>query len=246
MRHLATTLWIAWLLFVGAGALPANAAEGPIAIDVYLEPDSAFAQRARDVNAQLLLSHPDGFRLVAAHAPRISLVQCWVDASKLDAVTGAVSRVIEKDDVLAMAMTATGYDFGTWGDLGIAVLKVDPDARLRRLEADLASALRPYMLSDSAREELAAATASASVGAGATARTGSDDTLFVARYVENFGGERFAPRAIVGVAQTDILRRLRSEPFEPFTFKPADVAIGQPGTFGALQTRLWSWKGTRR
>jgi hypothetical protein len=104
------------------------------------------------------------------------------------------------------------------------------------------------MLNDADREELASATtnSSAGAGAGAGASAGREDPLFVARYVENFGGARFAPRAIVGVAQTDILRRLRSEPFEAFTFRAADVAIGQPGSFGALQARLWSWNGARR
>jgi hypothetical protein len=168
-----------------------------------------------------------------------------VDAAKLDEVSAVVSRVIGNDDVLNMVMTATGYDFGTWGDLGIGVLKVEPDVRLRRLEADLVSALRPYMLNDDARRELAAATSNASTGSASADTAGSDTTLFVSRYVDNFGGERFAPRAIVGVAQTDILRRLRSEPFEAFTFAATDVAIGQPGSVGAVQARVWSWKGSR-
>jgi hypothetical protein len=64
---------------------------------------------------------------------------------------------------------------------------------------------------------------------------------YVEKFVPNSSGKKYNPHVTIGVAHEDFVKRLKAEPFETFSFKPAAVAIYQLGNFGTAQKKLWEW-----
>ena len=58
------------------------------AINVLIEPDEATRARARELNARLRLTMPEGFALDATHVPHITVLQRYVRTPELDQVAG--------------------------------------------------------------------------------------------------------------------------------------------------------------
>jgi hypothetical protein len=50
------------------------------------------------------------------------------------------------------------------------------------------------------------------------------------------------PPVTTGVAPREYLNKILTEPFEPFTFSPAGVAIYQLGPFGTAAKKLKEWE----
>ena len=68
-----------------------------VAIDVLLRVGAATVERAKSVNAQLRKAYPQGYSLDAAHTPHITLVQRFVRASDIDAISAAVATVLKTE-----------------------------------------------------------------------------------------------------------------------------------------------------
>jgi hypothetical protein len=97
------TIFVAALsLVLGAGvALLVGSQEGKalqatndelIAIDILLEPDQTMIGKANAANARLRGNFPAGYELDATHTPHITVLQRFVRARDLDAVTAAVNK----------------------------------------------------------------------------------------------------------------------------------------------------------
>jgi hypothetical protein len=63
----------------------------------------------------------------------------------------------------------------------------------------------------------------------------------VPAFVPNYSGEHFNPHVSTGVASREYLDKMLAEPFEPFTFSPAGVAVYQLGAFGTAAKKFKAW-----
>jgi hypothetical protein len=61
--------------------------------------------------------------------------------------------------------------------------------------------------------------------------------------VPDASGLNFRPHALVGPAQIEAAKKLESQQFAPFTFKPAGAAVYQLGRLGTAEKLLWTWSG---
>ena len=82
-----------------------------IAIDVPLEPDQTMIGQADAVNARLRDAFPAGYGLGVSHAPHVTLLQRFVRAKDLDAVTAAVTKVLIAERPTELRLKATGLDY---------------------------------------------------------------------------------------------------------------------------------------
>jgi hypothetical protein len=64
------------------------------AIDILVNPDEAALEHARQFNARLRESVPDGFALDATHQPHITTLQHYVRTAELEKVYDAVEQTV--------------------------------------------------------------------------------------------------------------------------------------------------------
>ena len=72
------------------------------AINVLIEPDEATRRRARDLNARLRQTMPEGFALDATHAPHITVLQRYVRTAELEQALDAVDAVVAGADLTSL------------------------------------------------------------------------------------------------------------------------------------------------
>ena len=65
----------------------------------------------------------------------------------------------------------------------------------------------------------------------------------VERFVPDASGPNFRPHALVSSASADAAKRLESQQFTAFTFKPAGAVVYQLGRLGTPERTLWNWTG---
>jgi hypothetical protein len=202
-----------------------------IAIDVLIEPNTTMTSFAEAANAQLLAVHPDGFALDAAHRPHITTVQRYVMFDQLDEVYAALAEVLAVRALTEWELTATGYYYLPWGNLGLAGIVVEPTAQLLELQAALLSAVDPF--------------ASDHGSAAAFVTTIEDPAInqptidYVSGFTERSTGVRFNPHVTIGAPQVH-LDAMIAMPFPAFTFTPASVAVYQLGNLGTAARHLTS------
>jgi phosphoserine phosphatase len=203
------------------------------AIDILLEPDSTMLEHSDANNARLLSVFPKGFALDAMHRPHITLIQRFVRTEDLDNVYGAVETVLSSANVNAMKLEAFKYYYAPVGALGVAGICTEPTPELIRLQADIIAAVKPFTVETG---PIGAFTASHDDPA-------NDAALiqYVSAFVPNMSGESFNPHVSTGVAPRGYLDKMLSEPFEPFGFSPAGVAVYQLGPFGTAAKKLKAW-----
>jgi len=102
-----------------------------IAINVLLDPDAATVERARETNARLRESYPDGFALDANHAPHITILQRFVRTADLDEVANAVAEVLRTEQSMEWESNATGYYDLAYQNLGLVGIVIEPTEDLR-------------------------------------------------------------------------------------------------------------------
>ena len=198
-----------------------------IAIDVLLEPDLAMVGKAKALNARLRGNYPGGYELDATHAPHVTLLQRFVRARDLDAVTAAITKVLVAERPSAVTLNAKGIDYVMWGGVAVTVLIVERTAELMRLHRKVTDAVAPFSRGGGA--------GAAFVGGDANAET----IGWVETFVPKSAGENYLPHVTSGVASEAFVKQLKAAPFEPFTFKPANVAVYQLGNFGTASKKIW-------
>jgi phosphoserine phosphatase len=203
------------------------------AINVLLEPDATMLQHCEANNARLLGVFPKGFALDATHRPHITMIQCFVRTADLDKVYTAAHKVLASTKITAMKLEAYKYYYVPSDAIGLAGITAKPTPDLLQLQAGIISAVNPFTVDTGT---IAAFTAA------------HDDAVFDAQlidYVSTFvpkeTGENFSPHVTTGVAPRDYLDKMLAEPFEPFTFSPAGVAVYQLGPFGTAAKKLKAW-----
>jgi len=204
------------------------------AIDILWKPDATMLQHAAANNARLLKEYPKGFALDAEHTPHITMLQCFVRTEDLEKLYAAEQKVFAAANVSAMKLEAFKYYYAPAGaGTGVAGICAKPTPEIRKLQAKVIAAAKPFMLETG---PIAAFTA------------GHDNPAIdaaIIQYVSTFdpkmSGDNFNPHVSTGVAPKDYLDKMLAEPFASFTFSPAGAAVYQLGPFGTAAKKLKEW-----
>ena len=78
------------------------------AVNVLIEPDEATRARARELNARLRRTMPEGFALDATHVPHITVLQRYVRTPELEQVLDAVGALVAGAHLAALTLHAAG------------------------------------------------------------------------------------------------------------------------------------------
>jgi hypothetical protein len=203
------------------------------AIDILLMPDATMLQHAEAVNARLLKAYPKGFALDATHRPHITLIQRFVRTADLDKIYAAVGEVFASANVNGMRLDAFKHYYIPDKDNGVAGIVAKPTSELLKLQQDLIAAVAPFTVK--------------SGDSAAFVTTPEDPVInpllieYVSTFVPKSSGKHFNPHVTTGVASRGYLDKMLAEPFEPFTFSPAGVAVYQLGQFGTAAKKLKAW-----
>ena len=219
--RLAVCLLLAALTTVGCAHLPYVLTENKdtiVAVDVALEPDAVLDNRA------------------STGKTHITLVRGFIRSSEVHLLSAAVANVMATTRFEDFNLTATGYRTGTWNGVSGTAMTVDGSPALRRLEERMVDAFRLFAVDDVETAEEFIVTPDG-------AEMDDDAMRAVERFVPDASGLNFRPHALVGSAQAEAAKKLESQQFAPFTFKPAGAAVYQLGRQGTAERLLWSWTG---
>ena len=219
-------------LLLGVAVAQPSAAQQPagdklIAIDVLLQPDQKMVARANAINARLRGNYPEGYSLDATHAPHVTMLQRFIRARDLDAVTAAITKVLATEHPEALELKAAGLLSDMWNGVALTAIVVERTPELMRLQQKVADAVAPFAASGGTE------------AAFIETPKGADIVPYVESFVPKASGAKYFPHVTAGVATEAFVKQLKAEPFEAFTFKPAGVAIYQLGNFGTASKRLW-------
>jgi len=203
------------------------------AIDILLEPDATMLRHASADNERLLAVYPNGFALDAEHTPHITMLQCFVRTADLERLYAAVERVLAAAHIAAMKLQAFKYYYAPTGATGVAGICAKPTPEIVKLQADVIAAAKPFM---QATGPIGAFTAPHDDPA-----TDAAMIQYVSTFVPKMSGPHYNPHVSIGVAPKDYLDRMIAEPFQPFTFAPAGVAVYQLGPYGTAAKQLKEW-----
>jgi hypothetical protein len=200
------------------------------AIDILLEPDATMLRHSAADNANLLKAYPKGFTLDAAHRPHLTMLQCFVRTADLDKVYAAVSKVLAGANVNAMKLGAIKRYYIPTGELGVAGIVAKPTAELLKLQGDIIAAVAPFTVETGPIGAFTAGHENPAL----------DPMMidYVSAFVQQAAGENFNPHVSTGTAPNADLDKLLAEPFTPFTFSPAGVAVYQLGPYGTAAKKL--------
>jgi hypothetical protein len=208
------------------------------AIDVLINPDDHTIERAQEVNARLLESMPQGWKLDDTHEPHITTLQRYVRTADLDQVYDAVEKTVADTDMAALSYEAKNITHADWGfpGYGPTVLQVEVSPKVLDFQAKLVEALAPFVE--------AGGTADAFV-----ADPGEVISPTIIDWVEKFvpnqiGDGKYFPHLTVGVDTFDHLKIIEAESFDSFTVHPASVAVYHLGNNGTARKLLKEWPVT--
>jgi hypothetical protein len=235
---------IAAVLFIGVTIRPGNAkalvhAAQPehnevTAIDTLLDPDDTMIKHATEANARLRENFPKGYTLGGQHAPHVTMLQRYVKTSELDHLYAAVAKVFATEDPQSWKLKAVKYEYIPDKNIGLAMIVIEPSADLLRLQQKLIDAEKPY--------EVPTGTDAAFV------TTPEDPSIvppllpYVANFVPEHSGDHYVPHVTVGVGTAEFCEKLKSEPFDSFTFSPAGASTYHLGNYGTAMKKLHSYK----
>jgi hypothetical protein len=184
------------------------------AVDILIDPDQTSIERAREVNARLLESMPQGWRLDATHQPHITTLQRYVRTADLDQVYDAVEATVADTDIAKLSYQATGITHADWGfpGYGPTALQVQVSPEVLDFQANLATAVGPFTASDGTAEAFVAD----------PGEVLSPTILdWVEAYVPNqIGDGNYLPHLTVGVDTFAHLKIIEAEPFRRLRHSP--------------------------
>lgn len=187
-----------------------------LALDVALLPPHDVAQRAVELSASLPDEGSHGLRLDAEHLPHVTLTQCYVRESEIDAAFERIAEAVAGQPPLRVEVTGGGQSGQT---LWMAIART-PD--LVSLHERLMDALRGL-------ERQHAGPAAFFDGEG---RAG--DVVWVAGYRLKSSLEQFTPHITLGHSGSP-------PAIEPFAFEASRLAACHLGRFCTCRRILREW-----
>jgi 2'-5' RNA ligase len=203
------------------------------AIDILLNPDKIMLDSAKVYN-NLMLKNYNGagsFSLDAVHNPHITLLQCFVKTTDLKNVFNAVAKIVKMDDPAREKLTAKGFYYYPYNNLGLAGIAADTTTWLIQFQAKIIEAVKPYIVNGT--------------DAGFVQnKNGTPIAKGYSDYVNGFipanSGPKFNPHVTIGLAHEEFLKDLLAKPFNKFSFRSNSLSIYQLGDFGTAQKKLWT------
>lgn len=213
---------------------------GLTAVNVLIEPDEGARARARDLNARLLRTMPEGFALDATHVPHITVLQRYVRTPELEQALGAVDAVVAGADLTSLDLRAARIAHAEWDTpgIGMASLMLGRDPRLLALQGRLIAAIAPF----ASAQGTGAAFATDPEEPGINATT----IAYVADFVPGHCCSSYEAHLSIGMARRRDLEAFEAEPFEPFDVHAEAVAAYQLGNNGTARRRLRTWPAGER
>ena len=205
------------------------------AIDILIDPDEHAIERAREVNAVLLESMPQGWKLDDTHQPHITTLQRYARTADLDQVYDAVEKTLGESDMSSLSYEALKITHADWGfpGYGPTVLQVQVSPEVLDFQAKLVAAVTPFVESGGTAEAFVA-------DPGEVISPTIID--WVEAYVPNqIGDGKYFPHLTVGVDTFEHLKIIEAEPFDSFTVHPASVAVYHLGNNGTARKLLKAW-----
>jgi len=206
------------------------------AIDVLIDPDEHAIGRAREVNARLLESMPEGWKLDETHQPHITTLQRYVRTTDLESASDAIEQIVGTTDMAQLSYQATGITHADWGfpGYGPTVLEVHVSPKVLEFQSSLVAALEPFVESGGTAEAFVA-------DPGEVISPTIID--WVEAYVPNqIGDGKYFPHLTVGVDTFEHLKIIEAEPFDAFEVHPASVALYHLGNNGTARKLLKAWR----
>jgi acid phosphatase (class A) len=205
------------------------------AIDVLLKPDATMLEHAAAGNERLRTVYPNGFTFDAAHAPHITMLQCFVRTADLEELYAAEQKVFAAANVNAMKLEAFKYYYAPAdATTGVAGICAKPSPEILKLQADVIAAAKPFMQKT--------ATIAAFTAPHESPATDAAMIQYVSTFALKMSGAHYNPHVSIGVATKDYLDNMVKEPFTSFTFSPAGAAVFQLGPYGTAARKLKEWE----
>ena len=208
------------------------------AIDILVNPDEVTIERAREVNARMLQSMPEGWALDDTHQPHITTLQRYVRTADLAQVYEAVEKTLAETDMASLSYQAVKIAHADWGfpGYGPTVLQVQVSPKVLDFQAKLVAAVAPFTESGGTAEAF-------------VADPGEVISPTIIDWVEKFvpaqiGEGKYFPHLTVGVAKFVDLKVIEAEPFDAITVHPAGVAVYHLGNNGTARELLKAWPVT--
>jgi hypothetical protein len=204
------------------------------AIDILLQPDATMLQHAAANNERLRKIYPKGFTFDAAHAPHITLLQCFVRTADLEKLYAAEEKVFLAAKLNAMKLEAFKYYYAPAdATTGVAGICAKPSPEILKLQADVIAAAKPFMQET--------ATIGAFTAPHESPATDAAMIQYVSSFAQKMAGAHYNPHVSIGVAEKGYLDQMVKEPFVSFTFSPAGAAVYQLGPYGTAAKKLKEW-----
>ena len=219
-------------VIVLAIAQPAKQAPGEvIAVNVLLQPDQESSGQAARINGLLRQSDPGGFALDASHVPHISVLQGYVKAKDLAAIYRAVERVSAEFPLAGRQLTVLGLEHRPWDHQEITSIKIAKTRELEAFQADLVSALSPYLVKTG--------DGSAFLSSKGDPDVDQETIEYVRTFVQKHTGAAFEPHITVGISDAETARKVSAQQEAPPKLTIASVAVFQLGNVGTARKELW-------
>jgi len=204
-----------------------------LAIDVLLNPDQTMLDSAKVYNAlmQKNYSGAGSYSLDELHTPHITVLQCFVRNADLEKVYAVVAKVVKSEKPTKEKLTAKGFYYFPYNNLGLAGITIDTTPALLRFQTKIIDALKPYIVQG---------TLDAFVPNADGTPIAAPSKDYVNGFIPDHSGAKYNPHVTIGLAHEDFLKELIAKPFNRFTFKSASVSIYHLGDFGTARTKLWS------
>jgi 2'-5' RNA ligase len=189
--------------------------------------------KAVAANTRLRGDYPQGYALGKDQIAHITLVHGYVRERDLPAIERRVSKLAAAAEPEKWELRATGFTSAIWSGLAITTIAVEHAPALDTFQEDVAKAVGLYSVKE--------ASAAAFNKNAELPRIEHEIIDYVRDFAAKSSGKNYKPHVTIGVAHEDFVEKMKAEPFEKFTFKPAGVAIYQLGNFGTAQEKLWQW-----
>jgi len=220
-------------VYADAGAAAADR-PAMTAIDILLQPGATMLQHAAANNERLRQVYPKGFTFDAAHAPHITLLQCFVRTADLEKLYAAEGKVLAAANLNAMKLEAFKYYYAPAdATTGVAGICAKPSPEILKLQAAVIAAAKPFMQE--------AATIGAFTAPHESPATDAAMIKYVSTFAQKMSGAHYNPHVSTGVATKEYLDQMLKEPFASFTFSPTSAAVFQLGPYGTAARQLKQW-----
>lgn len=201
-----------------------------IAVNVLMDPDPDTVARAVALNARLRADFSQGFALDENHAPHVTLVQCYLDRSKLGEAAQALSAALGAAPPVNWQSRATGLYALSDGKIGLAGIVIAVTDDFRRVQQMVIDVITPFTTD--------AGTAAAFAPRPGGIAVGQATVDYVTGFIGARTGQNYNAHLTVGIGTNGFVEQLKAEPFESFPVRAVSVSLYQLGDYGTAQKKL--------